>query len=256
MAGGSDDEVAACCRGLDVAGALVIQACAQDGHLIVANKRVKLQVEPLYQAWSQLLIECLKVGHHLGETVVEQRLLLHDDVFVLEHVVIHAFHRHAQRGERIEEHEHVVHEVFVALPQVAGLAVEERDALLHLDAGNGLLTLARHGNGERCGRCGTYHLAVPQQDVPVGEQVEVVLAVAGKKQVEGLAIELVLRLALEAGNLLLTVPAHDVQVVLVVLEVEEQLCHVEGIRHQALVHHRATKPCIAGKVLKGVLHQV
>ena len=45
-------------------------------------------------------------------------------------------------------------------------------------------------------------MAVPHEDIPVGEQVEVVLGVAGEEQFQSFAVELVLGLALEALNLL------------------------------------------------------
>ncbi len=256
LAGGSDDKVAGGGCGANVASALVVEARAKHCHLVVAHKWVKLQVKPLHQSRCQFLAQRLKVGYHLSEAVVERGFLLHDDVLVLEHVVIDALDGGAQRGECVEEHEHVVDEVLVALPQVASVAVEKRDALLHLNVMDGEFALARHGNGERRWRRGAYHLAVPQQDVPVGEHVEVILGVAGEEKLQRFAIEAMLGIALEALQLLLAVPAHDVQIVFVILEVEEQLSHIERVRHQSLVHHGAAQASVSGQMLKCVLHQV
>lgn len=66
-----------------------------------------------------------------------------------------------------------------------------------------------------------------------------------------------LGLGLEPLNLGSAVPAHDVQVVAVVLVLKEELRHVEGIaHHDELTHDAPHAVATRLQVLEGVLHQV
>ena len=130
---------------------------------------------------------------------------------------------------------------------------KQANALLHLDGVDGSQRGSCHDNTGR--RCAAQHLAVPHEDIPVLEHVKVVHLVAAQEQIQGLAVEAVLRVGLQLLDALLTVPTDDAQVILVILVVKEQLRHVERVGHQALIH-ASTAQAVVSQLLEGVFHQV
>ena len=230
----------------------MVEPRAQHTHVDAAAKGVVVLLQLLQHGTGTALVQGVEIGNDGGQPTVQFRTLLAQGLQVLLHIGIYLAAVQAQCGIGIHQQVEVEDEVLVALPQVACLA-EQAHALLHLDGIDGVHSRCRHHYRGR--RSASQHLAVPHDDVPVLEQVEVVDLVAVQEQVERLAVQTVLRVGLEQVDALVAVPADDAQVILVVLIVKEQLGHVERVGHQALIHP-GTAQVLVGQLLEGVLHQV
>ena len=215
--GGNDKVAVGCCRA-DIGHALVVKTRSQDVHIRPATERVVPLFDLFQHGGSMLTVQGTQIGDDFGDTAVQIGLVLSQEVHIGHHVGIDLTHVLAQRGIGVEQQIQVKHEVVVALPQRAQRA-KESHTLFHFDLVDG--AGGRCGHDQRRRRCAAQHTASPQDDVPVGEQVEVVDAVAVQKQIERLTVEAVFGIAFESCDFFVAVPAHDAQHVLVVLEVEK-----------------------------------
>ena len=250
--GRGDDKVALAGCGADVHHTLVVESRTQHAHVDTSAKGVIVVFQLLQHGAGATFVQGIQVGDDSGDAAIQVRAVGAQGLQVLLHVGIHLAAVQAQRGISVHQQVHVEDEVLVTCPQVAHLA-KEAHALLHLDSVDGTQRGSCHHY--RGGRCTAQHLTVPHQDIPILEQVKVIDLVAAQEQVERLAVEAVLRVGLQLLEAFLAVPADDAQVVLVVLVVKEQLCHVQGVGHQALVHAGTAQPLV-GQLLEGVFDQV
>ena len=250
--GGRDDEITLAGSSADVKHALVIESCAKHAHVDSAAEGVIAMLQLFQHRAGTTLVKGVQIGNDCGDALVQFRTVLTQGLQILLHIRINLSAMQSQSRIGVHQQIHVEDEILVTHPQMACLA-EKAHTLLHLDGIDGAQCGGSHDH--RGGRCATKHLTVPHENVPVLEQVKVIHLVAMQEQVQRLAIQAVLRVSFQLLKTLLAVPSNNAQVILVVFIVKEQLHHIQGVRHQALVHASPTQVVIA-KLLESVLHQV
>ncbi len=82
------------------------------------------------------------------------------------------------------------------------------------------------------------------------------LLVLLQKHLQGIAQELVLTVRLKHPQRRTLVPFHHMELGAKLREIEKQLCHVERMPHQPLVHQLSVQSRIHREAAKGILHQV
>ena len=127
---GDNHKVALCGLGANVAQAFVIEPCSKHCYLIVAGKRLKVLLKFLGNGSCTVGVESHRVGDNCRDAGVKGRLLLLDDLQVHIHVGIHFAHGLPERRITVEQEEHAICEIVVALPQVAYCG-EQRNVLLN-----------------------------------------------------------------------------------------------------------------------------
>ena len=250
VARGNNLEVALLDGLLHILGAGLIERYAErlDALVHLRERGVEECLRPL----DALIVVGGRVAHLLQDFVLQgcgQQRQRCDEV------AVHLATALLQVGIGGEECVEILHELLVAHVKRPP-EVEEVYVLLN---GNGEASLPSVGRSheQRHGRCGANDLIAIDEEIESVHAVEVEsLFVLVEEHLDGLAEQLVLWGVLQHLQLCVAVPLYDAQHVAQLSVVEEQLCHVEGVGDEFLVHGLTLQVGMHGESLEGVLHEV